>query len=152
MRLFKARQLVVTVCSTVALLAGTPVVAIDNPDAPDNLGVFKVQVRQYEDDLSVAAGNNRKLLEVGGQYRKFLDVELNKAYQSILSKVDDKNKAGLEASQKAWIQYRDAEFAFIAANWTPDEFGSSALLSKNQYATKITRDRIEVLLNYLKNY
>ena len=43
------------------------------------------------------------------------DKELNKHYQKLLTNLDDKAKAKLRESQRAWIQFRDKEIALIQA-------------------------------------
>lgn len=134
------------------MLSIHPAAAIDNPDGPDYLKAFGDRAQRYETEIAQSADNSIKTQQIGGTYQAFLDAELNKAYQLVLSNLDDARKAQLRTSQKAWLQYRDSEFNFIEKNWTMDSFGSSAPLSKNMYRAAIVRNRVEVLLMYLKNY
>jgi uncharacterized protein YecT (DUF1311 family) len=141
----------IRVC-TITFLISHMALAIDNPDAPNDLNVFEEKSQKYEKEIGDVADNNRMVSELSRNYLKFLDDELNSAYHSVLDKVDEKQQRSLQTSQKAWLQYRDTEFAFIEANWTPDNFGSSSALSKSLYRSTIIRDRVRGLLSYLKNY
>ena len=126
--------------------------ALDNPDAPDYVRDFQEKAKKYEQAVSDNSDNNRQLSLAIANYQQFLDEEMNQAYRSVLGKLDGKQKLKLEASQKAWIQYRDTEADFIIETWTPAKFGSSSLLSKSAYRAAIVRGRIEQLLDYLKNF
>jgi uncharacterized protein YecT (DUF1311 family) len=134
------------------MLFTIPASALDNPDSPDDLKAFFDQANRLENDLAESADNNQKVIEAGARYQAFLDSELNKAYQSVLQKLGGQQKTQLQQSQRIWIQYRDAEFAFIGENWTQESFGSSAQLSRAMYRSTVIRDRVEMLLNYQKNY
>ncbi len=126
--------------------------ALDNPDAPDYLGQFQAQANKYETALDESSDNTRAYAEASGRYEKFLDMELNTAYRNLHNKLDAPQKEKLQASQKAWLSYRDTEFSFITDNWSQQNFGSSSLLSRAMYRASIVRNRVEQLLSYLKNY
>jgi uncharacterized protein YecT (DUF1311 family) len=126
--------------------------ALDNPDAPDYVHAFQEKAKKYEQAVSDNSDNNRQLSIAIANYQQFLDEEMNQAYRSLLGKLEDKQKLKLEASQKAWVQYRDTETDFIIETWTPAKFGNSSLLSKSAYRVAIVRNRIEQLLDYLRNF
>ena len=126
--------------------------AVENPDAPDYVADFQNRAQVFEDAVHQQARTTQDTLKAYAEYEQFLDKELNRSYQSVSAKLDTDRKEKLKRSQREWIKYRDAEFAFIAANWTNKDFGSSATLSRGAYRTTIMRDRVMILLNYLKNY
>jgi uncharacterized protein YecT (DUF1311 family) len=81
-----------------------------------------------------------------GEYEKFLDRELNAAYALLMSKLPMTQQAQLRAAQRQWLEYRDAEFALIAANWTPQTFGRSAALSRGAHRAGVIDSRITTAL------
>lgn len=135
-----------------AVLAAPFAHAIANPDAPDYVGQFEQRAQPFENNL----GNQTGIFDTsqaGVVYAKFLDKELNKVYRSLLKKLTDpKAREQLRISQRAWLAFYKAETDFIATNWVPDNFGSSYELSRQSYWTALTKQRIEVLLTYLRNY
>lgn len=126
--------------------------AIDNPDAPDYVADFKQQAQVYEGKVQQQAKTTQDSLKAYADYEQFLDKELNKTYKLVLAKLGTEQQAKIKESQRNWIKYRDSEFDLIAENWTAKNFGSSAVLSRGAYRTTIIRDRVTLLLNYLKNY
>lgn len=136
------------------LLAGVsaPSGAIDNPDAPNYVADFQQRAQKFEAAINQQAGTSQDSLSAYADYEQFLDQELNKTYKLLLTKLGAAQQAKIKESQRAWVKYRDAEFNFIAQNWTTKNFGSSAVLSRGAYRTSLIRDRVLLLLNYLKNY
>lgn len=126
--------------------------AIDNPDAPDYVADFKQRAQPFEVAIHQQAKTTQDSLKAYADYEQFLDKELNKAYKSVLEKLGAEQQTKIKESQRNWIKYRDSEFDLIAENWTTKNFGSSAVLSRGAYRTTIIRDRVTLLLNYLKNY
>jgi len=126
--------------------------AIDNPDAPDYVADFQQRARSFEVAIHQQAKTSQDSLKAYADYEQFLDKELNKTYKSVLAKLGAEQQAKIKESQRNWIKYRDSEFDLIAENWTAKNFGSSAVLSRGAYRTTIIRDRVTLLLNYLKNY
>lgn len=126
--------------------------AVDNPDAPDYVADFQKRAQVFGDAVHQQAKTTQDTLKAYAEYEQFLDKELNRSYRSVLTKLDSDRKEKLQGSQREWIKYRNAEFAFIAANWTNKDFGSSATLSRGAYRTTIVRDRVVISLNYLQNY
>lgn len=136
------------------LLAGftAPSAAIDNPDAPHYVTNFQQRAQKFEAAIHQQANTSQESLSAYADYEQFLDEELNKTYKSLLTKLSATQRAKIKESQRAWVKYRDAEFSFIAQNWTTQNFGSSAVLSRGAYRTTLIRDRVMLLLGYLKNY
>ena len=126
--------------------------AHDNTKAPNYVAEFERRAQPFEKrlyDQSRVSGT----AQAGAAYAKFLDRELNQAYQLLLKKiVDPKAREQLKKSQRAWLVYYKAETDFITTNWIPDNFGTSYALSREIYWNSLTNDRIEILLSYLSNY
>lgn len=126
--------------------------AVDNPDAPDYVADFMQRVQMYEATIQQQAKTTQDSLKAYADYEQFLDKELNKVYKLLITKLGAEQQAKIKESQRNWIKYRDSEFDLITENWTAKNFGSSAVLSRGAYRTTIIRDRVILLLNYLKNY
>lgn len=148
------RKASATLCTSL-LFAGLVVLpcrAIDNPDAPDYVADFQKRVEVFEAMIDQRAKTTQDTLEAYADYEKFLDKELNQAYKALSVKLGVDQLAKFKQSQRDWLRYRDSEFDFIAENWTTKNFGSSAVLSRGAYRTTLIRDRVILLLHYLKNY
>lgn len=141
-----------TSISVVFCLHSFPALTLDNPDAPDLVADFAARSAAYEARIDEAAGKGSNVVGPLADYYRFLDEELNRAYEALSIKLDRKNRSDLINSQRKWIAFRDSEFKFISGNWTPDKFGDSFRLSSGNYRASLVKDRIQGLLNYLKNY
>jgi len=125
--------------------------AIDNPDAPDRKAEFLARAQPYEERLAAESGGPAMAMAATA-YAKFLDVELNRAYQQLLGQLGDDARRALTRSQREWLRYLDAETRFIDRNWTPRNFGSSSALSRADYRSTLIKQRVLTLLAYLQNY
>jgi uncharacterized protein YecT (DUF1311 family) len=79
---------------------------------------------------------------------KRVDVELNKVYKLLLSKVRGNAvaTAKIQAAQKAWVAYRDAYIdAMYPAKDKQAEYGSIFPMEVNLLAAKLTRQQIGAL-------
>lgn len=126
--------------------------ALDNPDAPDYVGDFMQRAQMYELNIHQTAHTTQSYITAHAAYEKFLDQELNAAYAQLMAQLNDKAQQNLRDSQRKWLKYRNAEFSFIAQNWTNENFGSSSVISRGDYRTSLIKDRVVTLLQYLKNY
>ena len=126
--------------------------AIDNPDAPDYMGELEQREQVFLKSINNPSNSSRDYLIAYDDYQKFLDKELNQAYQLVKSKLPKSSQEELKTSQLLWIKYRDAEFVLIKNNWTKQNFGSSAGISRGSYRCKIIKDRVLQLLSYAINY
>jgi uncharacterized protein YecT (DUF1311 family) len=70
------------------------------------------------------------------------DAKLNQAYQDIISSDDADDKKLLQAAQRAWISFRDAECAHSTA---ASNGGSIHAMEVSQCLTTLTNDRIKQL-------
>lgn len=128
------------------------VYAIDNPDAPDLIGEFETREQDFLKKINNPNNGTRDYLIAYDDYLKFLDDELNKAYQLIKSKLPEARQGELKNAQRNWIKFRDAEFELINNNWTRQNFGSSSGISRGSYRSTIVKNRVLQLLHYAKNY
>ena len=126
--------------------------ALDSPDAPAFLNILKKNEEPYLAAINNPDNGTRDYLVAYNKYEQFLDGELNKAYQLVISKLPEQQQKELKEAQRNWIKFRDAEFEFIKDNWTRDNFGSSAGMSRGGYRCSIVRNRVVQLLNYASNY
>ncbi len=143
-------RLVLTV-SLLGLVAQSAL-AIDNPDAPDYVGEFEAREKLYLDAINNPDNTTLAYTQAYGDYLDFLDKELNSAYKLLKSNLSKERQEELKVSQRNWIQFRDAEFALIDNNWTRENFGSSAAVSRGNYRTTVVRNRVLQLLYYAVNY
>ncbi len=145
---------IISIAYITFLLAGftLPCCAIDNPDAPDYVADFQQQAQIFATAIQKNASTTQDYLKSYTDYEQFLGKELNTAYKALMAKLDTERQNKLKQSQRDWLKYRTAEFTFIADNWTSNKFGRSSVLSRGAYRTTIMRDRVVLLLNYLKNY
>ncbi|CAB3655196.1 lysozyme inhibitor LprI family protein [Achromobacter pestifer] len=81
-------------------------------------------------------------------YRKS-DADLNKAYKTVIDRLKDDRTTTtqLQAAQKAWLFFRDAECAFSSSGTTG---GSAYPMVLTQCLDKLTQARTKELLAYLK--
>ncbi len=136
----------------VCLLASTLTHAIDNPDAPDHVSAFQQRAQTHEQGIAQTPHTTQSYGDAYAAYEAFLDQELNAAYTQLLSHLNAESGKALKQAQRQWLNYRDQEFEWIARNWTQENFGSSTIISRGDFRTKIIRDRVITLLHYLGNY
>ncbi|GJL74720.1 lysozyme inhibitor LprI family protein [Nitrosomonas sp.] len=127
--------------------------AIDNPDAPDYIDAFQNRAQVYELNIRQAAAHTTQdYIAAYAAYEDFLDQELNSAYKQLMVQLSEEAQYALRSSQRKWLSYRNQEFDFIARNWTTAQFGSSSAISRGEYRTALIKNRVILLLQYLKNY
>jgi uncharacterized protein YecT (DUF1311 family) len=87
------------------------------------------------------------------EHKKYLkaDKELNSIYQKVLKeyKEDTTFTKNLKASQKIWIQFRNAEMKVKYPNREPGYYGSVHPMCWSIYLTELTNERIKTLKNWL---
>ena len=138
--------------SFIMIIVGTSSLAIDNPDAPDYVAEFRARSKAHESAIDLEARTTQDYVNAYAAYERFLDKELNSAYRSLVDRLDEKALQKLIQSQGNWLKYRDTEFEFIGTNWRTENFGSSSVISRGAYRTTLIKDRVILLLHYLKNY
>lgn len=152
MKIWLARKLCDFVLIVLLLCYSFSTHALDNPDAPDHAGDFLNRAQAYEQDIQQTAHTTQGYLTAYAAYENFLDQELNAAYRQLMAHLGGEAQHALKNSQLKWLGYRDREFDFIARNWTTEKFGSSAVISRGDYRTRLLKDRVMLLLQYLRNY
>jgi len=87
------------------------------------------------------------------EHKKYLqaDKELNHVYQSILKayKQDAAFIKALKASQRLWIEFRDAEMKMMYPDREPYYYGSMHPMCWSIYKTELTNERIKKLKMWL---
>lgn len=137
--------------AAVQLAAGRSAWALDNPDAPDWTAAFHARAQPLEERWSADAGGPGEAAAALA-YARFLDTELNQAYQALLQQLQGQARRDLVRSQRQWLAYRDAENRFINGAFTPQAFGSSSALSRADYRHRLVKARVLTLLAYRQNY
>ncbi|TPM24995.1 lysozyme inhibitor LprI family protein [Mesorhizobium sp. B2-3-4] len=77
-----------------------------------------------------------------GEDYQAADARLNKAYQDLIGSDDADAKRLLQAAQRAWIGFRDAECAHTTA---ASQGGSIHAMAVSQCLTRLTNERIKQL-------
>ena len=126
--------------------------AVDNPDAPNLIGQFKISEQTYLNAINNPKNGTRDTIRAYHEYKLFLDKELDKTYRNLKSKLSTERQKELKTSQLQWIKFRDAEFRLINNNWDRASFGSSFAVSRGEYSSTIVRNRLMQLFNYSANY
>jgi|GEM_PF-1432277 uncharacterized protein YecT (DUF1311 family) len=75
------------------------------------------------------------------------DAELNRVYRQLTTELNGRRKVQLQASQRAWLAFRDKNAVFAAG---VAEDGSIAPLLETAELTTMTKARTEQLRAYLK--
>lgn len=70
------------------------------------------------------------------------DAKLNATYKGLVGDGDEKSNKLLQAAQRAWIAFRDAECAYSAAD---SEGGSIYPMEVSQCLTELTNERVKQL-------
>lgn len=75
------------------------------------------------------------------------DKELNTVYRALSASLDPKSRALLQASQRQWIAFRDAERKFWQGPWTADE-GTLIQITLGQTNVDLVKARVLTLRGY----
>jgi hypothetical protein len=123
-----------------ALLAS----AVDNPDAPDEIGEFRQRSAPFEQAVSEAAGGAASA-ELGA-WIEFLEAELTQAEAALDAALPDSERPRLQRAQAAWRKQTIADEALARAVWTRERVGSSASLALGLERAAALQQRVELLL------
>ncbi|TPM17218.1 lysozyme inhibitor LprI family protein [Mesorhizobium sp. B2-3-5] len=97
-------------------------------------------VRAQECDRS---DDSQQMMNIcAGEDYQAADARLNKAYQDLIGSDDADDKILLQAAQRAWIAFRDAECAHTTA---ASQGGSIHAMEVSQCLTRLTNERIKQL-------
>lgn len=133
------------------VLWSLPVFALINPDKPDLVKEFESRAEPYQKKIHKAQ-TTKDFADAYAKYNQFLKKELQSAYQELIATLPAPKRDALKRSQNQWLRYRNIEFEFINENWTLEQFGSSATLSRGGFRARLLENRIIILLRYLQNY
>lgn len=133
------------------IVASSPCAALDNPNAPNLVGVFNARCERYESTIRSRV-SSEDIARAYGIYMRFLNQQLNQTYQHLLQQVAVPVRESLMGSERNWIRYRNAEDLFIETNWTPQTFGTSSIISRGDYRAAVVKQRVVLLMQYLRNY
>lgn len=114
------RRILLSACLVV--LAGTSIVRAQECDRSDD----------SQQMMNICAGEDYQAA----------DARLNQAYQDLISSDDADGKRLLQAAQRAWIAFRDAECAHSTA---ASAGGSIHAMEVSQCLTRLTNERIKQL-------
>ena len=98
--------------------------AVDNPDAPDYMGVFEKRIAPYYSSIN-NAHTTYDYISAYSALQKVLDNELDDAYELLLNALPDEQRQLLVSSQERWNMYRDSENQFIEGVWARQSYGTS---------------------------
>ena len=80
--------------------------------------------------------------EAAGKDFARADAEMNRAYKKLMAGLDTKTRAKLQASQRQWLKFRDAEAEFLSAKV---EGGSVYPMVYASHKASLTRARTKAL-------
>mgnify|MGYP002363492673 FL=1 len=123
--------------------------AIDNPDGTRWLAPFEQQCQDFETRLQTQATDDPAILAAYADHERYLDGELNRAYQHLLTRLKGKARQQFIAAQRQWLIFRKAEQAFILQHWTPERFGQSARLTRAASRVLVLKHRAHELVAHV---
>ncbi len=91
--------------------------------------------------LNASGGTTPGILDCIEVETKVWDKALNDAYKRTMSALPQARRAGLQAAQRAWIKFRDANCTFLN---DPDG-GQQAHISANECLLRMTAERAKEL-------
>ncbi len=100
--------------------------------------------KQFSICLDKADGVTADMLDCIGSETKRQDTRLNKAYKEVMAQLSPARNKELQAAQRAWIKFRDANCNFYA---DPDG-GTMATVSSNDCFMSATASRAKELENF----
>jgi len=118
--------------------------AVDNPDAPDDIGEFRQRSAPFEQAVSEAAGGAASA-ELG-DWIEFLEAELRQTEDALSAALPDSERSRLQRAQATWRKQTIADEALARAVWTRERVGSSASLALGLERAAALQQRVELLL------
>jgi uncharacterized protein YecT (DUF1311 family) len=126
-----------------ALLSALPIPALaQEEDTTDPIDTALTQCLDQPDGQSTMG-----MIACADQAYESWDKELNAAYATLLDGMEKDSATALKDSQRKWIAYRDAEFAFQGGAWTED-LGTAMRVTLALARSDIVRARVLVLRSY----
>jgi uncharacterized protein YecT (DUF1311 family) len=126
-----------------AVLAALPIPALaQDEDTTDPIDAALTQCLDQPDGQSTMG-----MIACADQAYESWDKELNAAYAALLDGMEKDSAAALKDSQRKWVAWRDAEFAFQGGAWTED-LGTAMRVTLALARSDIVRARVLVLRSY----
>lgn len=100
--------------------------------------------KQFSICMDKADGVTADMLDCIGSETKRQDTRLNKAYKEVMAQLSPARNKELQAAQRAWIKFRDANCNFYA----DPEGGTMATVSSNDCFMSATASRAKELENF----
>ena len=113
-------------------------------------GVFAddaLYTKNYSTCVDKSGGVTLAMLDCIAAELKTQDARLNGAYKKLGTQLTPARKKQLQAAQRLWIQYRDANCAFYS---DPDGGGTAAAVSASDCVLQTTATRAKELENILQ--
>jgi len=122
-----------TILIVLGLLSTTPpLVAADND-----------MTQEYSTCMDKSNGNTAGMTDCISAETARQDARLNENYKRLMSKLSAKRKNTLQAAQRAWVRFRDANCSF----YSDPEGGTAALLDGRDCFLQATANRATELKN-----
>lgn len=99
-------------------------------------------------NCDLSQGGQQEMNACSGVRYQAADKEMNKLYQQLMQRLSKPSQEKLRASQRAWLKYRDAAYAY-EIEWNGPCEGTICPLWENQTLTELTNQRIERLRSYV---
>lgn len=122
---------------SIAVLGGMLVVGEAAAEEPQYTSAFTTC-------LNASGGTTPGILDCIEVETKVWDKALNDAYKRTMSAIPQTRRTGLQAAQRAWIKFRDANCTFLNA---PDG-GQQAQVSANECVLRMTAERAKELASF----
>lgn len=128
---------------------GFATAGIVNPDVPNHVGAFHERMAAYQQRI-LDGRTTLSMDRASGSMAEALDDELNEAYRRVMARLSEPQQSALRASQRQWLHYRDAEYAFLDQTFTREVYGSSYALALTGARNALVYERAEELWGYLE--
>ena len=129
-----------TCCTALFLACASHAASAQNQDA--------LLSKQYTACMGQRTGTTEDMIDCAMAEHKRQDVRLNQAYKAAMALQSPERKKQLQAAQRAWIQFRDANCHFYA----DPEGGSLARISGNECMVTSTAQRAKELEGFAVRY
>jgi uncharacterized protein YecT (DUF1311 family) len=130
-RLCTMRHMKLLAFLTVVFLAALPVHAADEAEHPLDKKIGP---------MIENAGSTADMLQAYDKGVKLWDAELNRCYVELKKKLKPDAFTALQAAQRQWLEYRDAQFKFIAAFYGHFD-GTMYIPMRSAAAMQVVRQR-----------
>jgi len=115
-------------------------------DEPEKKDPIDVQVDKMMDQNPSTQG----MTEAADKGTQLWDAEMNKAYNALMKKLPESERASLKKSQLAWLAYRDANTELVGNIYHHDHAqGTMYIPMEHNESLELVKARTLLLRNYL---